>query len=159
LSFSTRKLYKQKGTGNARRGAAGTNLMTHGGVTFAKKARSFRQKMPDKMRRLANRNALLAKVVDGELKIIDKIQFDKPNTKQFTELLSNLKIDRSCLIALSSTQGNEAKSIKNIADVTVTHVDRLNAFDLLNHRYVLAEKEAILAWINGISTAGKKGSA
>ena len=60
---STRKLYRQKGTGNARRGPSGTNIMRGGGHAFAKKAKSWRQQMPKKMRRLANRNALLAKAV------------------------------------------------------------------------------------------------
>lgn len=155
LSYSTHKLYRQKGTGNARRGPAGTNIMTHGGVTFAKKPRSFRKKMPDKMRRLANRNALLAKAVDGEVKLVDKIQFDKPSTKQFGQLLESMQIDRSCLVALADVRGNEAKSIKNLAGVTVTQIDRLNAFDLLNHRYVVAEKDALEAWI----TRFKKGGA
>ena len=74
-AYSTRKLYRQKGTGNARRGPAGTNLMRGGGHTFAKRPRSFRKDMPRKMRRLANRNALLAKAIDGEIKLIDSFQF------------------------------------------------------------------------------------
>ena len=73
VSFSTRKLYRQKGTGNARRGSAGTNLMRKGGQAFAKRPRSWRIGMPDKMRRLANRNALLAKAVDGEIKVSQKV--------------------------------------------------------------------------------------
>ena len=75
-AYSTRKLYRQKGTGNARRGSAGTNLMRGGGHGFAKSPRSWRQDMPIKMRRLANRNALLAKIVDDEIKIIDNLKSD-----------------------------------------------------------------------------------
>ncbi len=147
LSYSTVKLYRQKGTGNARRGARGSNITMGGGVTFAKKPRTYRQRMPKKMRRLANRNALLAKAVDGEIKLLDKIQFGKPSTKQFSQLLASLQIDRSVLVALSSTQGHEARSAKNLDNVTLTHIDRLNAFDLLNHHYVIAEKDALAAWV------------
>lgn len=155
VSYSNRKLYKQKGTGNARRGEAGTNIMRGGGHGFAKRSKSWRQAMPDKMRRLANRNALLAKAVDSEIKVIDSFGLDKPSTKQFATLLSALKIDRSCLVALETTQGPEAKSCRNLDDVTLTRVEQLNAFDLLNHRYVLVEKAAILAWIE----KGKKAAA
>ena len=147
-SFSTRKLYRQKGTGNARRGSAGTNLMRSGGHGFAKRPHSWRQDMPRKMRRLANRNAILAKAVDGEVKLIDKLSFDKPNTQQFNSLLENLKIDRSCLVALSDTRGHEAHSAANLEQVSVTQVDRLNAFDLLRHRYLLSDKASFEAYLD-----------
>ena len=91
-AYSTRKLYRQKGTGNARRGSAGTNIMKHGGMAFAKRPKSWRLGMPHKMRKLANRNALLAKAVDQEIKVVDKIDLDKPSTKQFTGILEKLKI-------------------------------------------------------------------
>ena len=148
LAFSTRKLYRQKGTGNARRGAASANILRKGGHTFAKKSKSWRMGMPDKMRQLANRNALLAKAVDGEIKVLDKLTFDKPSTKQFTALLDALGVDRTCLVALTSTQGPEARSAANLENVSLTRVDQLNAFDLLNCRYLLVEKDALVDWIN-----------
>lgn len=151
-SYSTRKLYKQKGTGNARRGAAGTNLMRHGGHGFAKKPHSWRKDMPTKMRRLANRNAVLAKAIDGEIKIVDKLAFDKPSTKSFSNLLTSLKIDRTCLVALPSTSGHEATSARNLEHVNVTQIDRLNAFDLLNHRYLLVDKEAFQAYLGRVTS-------
>jgi len=148
LSFSTRKLYRQKGTGNARRGSAAANLLRKGGHTFAKRSKSWRMGMPDKMRQLANRNALLAKAVDGEIKILDKLTFEKPSTRKFTELLDALSVDRTCLVALTSTQGPEARSAANLENVSLTRVDQLNAFDLLNCRYLLVEKDALVDWIN-----------
>lgn len=154
VAYSTRKLYKQKGTGNARRGSAQTNILRHGAHAHAKRPHSWRQDMPDKMRRLANRNALLAKAVDGEIKLIDRLALDKPSSKQFASLLSALKIDRSCLVALSDTRGHEARSARNIDACTITRVDQLNAFDLLNHRYVLAEQKAIEQWINQAKADG-----
>lgn len=145
---STRKLYKQKHTGNARRGTIRTNIMRGGGRGHGKVPHSWRLDMPDKMRRLANRNAILSKAVDGEIKVVDKLGFEKPSTKQFAGLLSSLKIDRSVLVALKDTRGNEARSAENLDHVTLTNVDHLNVFDLLNHRYLLVEKAALQAWID-----------
>ncbi len=151
-AYSTRKLYKQKGTGNARRGDAGTNILRHGGHGFAKRPHSWRQDMPIKMRRLANRNAVLAKAIDGEIKLVDKLDFDKPSTKTFSTLLSSLKIDRTCLVALPSTSGHEAASARNLDNVNVTQIDRLNAFDLLNHRYLLVDKDAFQAYLGRVTS-------
>ncbi|MFA9479019.1 50S ribosomal protein L4 [Phycisphaerales bacterium AB-hyl4] len=151
VSHSTRKLYKQKGTGNARRGDMNANILRGGGHAFAKRPRDFRQDMPVKMRRLANRNALLAKLVDGEVKLIESISFEKPSTKQFGTLLQALKVDRSCLVALADTTGPAGRSTQNIDDVTLTQIDRLNAFDLLNHRYIVAEKGAFEQYIARIT--------
>jgi len=148
---STKKLYKQKHTGNARRGSIRSNIMKGGGRGHSKKPRSFRQDMPDKMRRLANRNALLAKAVDNEIKLIDTLAFDKPSTKQFASLLETLKIDRSVLVALQNTLGHEAKSAKNLEQVSLTRIDQINVFDILNHRFFLAEKSALAGWIQRAS--------
>jgi large subunit ribosomal protein L4 len=148
-AFSTRKLYKQKGTGNARRGSAGTNLMRKGGHGFAKRPRSWRLEMPHKMRKLANRNALLAKAVDQEIKVVDTLSFEKPNTKAFASVLKALSIDRSCLVALTDTRTHEARSARNLPAVHVTPVTNLNAYDLLSHRYLLVERAALESWLAG----------
>jgi len=153
---STRKLYKQKHTGNARRGAIRTAIMRGGGRGHGKVPHSWRKDMPDKMRRLANRNALLAKAIDGEIKVVDSLPaMEKPNTKEFTQLLSNLKIDRSVLVALPDTRTTQAKSAANIETVSLTRVDRLNVFDVLNHRYLLIEKPAFEGYLQR-ATAGLK---
>lgn len=156
VAYSTRKLYKQKGTGNARRGSAQTNILRHGARAHAKSAHSWRLGMPDKMRKLANRNALLAKAVDGEIKLVDKLSFEKPSTRQFASLLAALKIDRNCLVALPSTLGHEARSAENIENVTVSRIDRLNAFDMLNHRYLLVEKATLEAWLAQTAVAKRR---
>lgn len=158
---STRKLYRQKGTGNARRGAIRSNILRGGGHAKAKSPKSWRLEMPDKMRRLANRNALLAKAIDGQVKLVDQLAFDKPNTKRFANLLEALKIDRTCLVALASTAGNEARSAANLDHVRLTRIDQINVFDLLNHRYLLADKATLAGWLEQISQreAAKAGSA
>jgi len=148
VAFSTRKLFKQKGTGGARRGSAGTNIMRKGGMAHAKRPKSWRADMPIQMRRLANRNALLAKAVDGEIKLVAGLTFEAPSTRQFANLLTSLKIDRTCLIAFADTRGPEALSAKNLDHVSLTHIDRLNAFDLLNHRYLLTDKATLQSWLD-----------
>lgn len=151
VSGSNRKLFKQKGTGNARRGDRKTNILRGGGHGHAKQPKSWRQKMPTKMRRLANRNALLAKAVDGEIKLVDRLSIDQPSTKKFGSLLSSLSIDRSCLVALEDTRTPAGKSARNFETVSLTQIDRLNAFDLLRHRYVLVEKSAFEAYLGRIT--------
>ncbi|MEO1235584.1 MAG: 50S ribosomal protein L4 [Planctomycetota bacterium] len=148
---SGKKLYKQKGTGNARRGDKKANILRGGGHAKAKVGHSWRQGMPTKMRRLANRNALLAKAVDSEIKLIEAPNFDKPSTKQFASLLSALQVDRSCLVALVDAASAEAKSAQNLESVSTTQIDRLNAFDLLNHRYLVAHKDDFEAYVTKIT--------
>src|SRR5436190_11405958 len=99
---STRKIYKQKGTGNARHGDRKANLFKGGGHGHSKKRtrEDYRLDMPKKMRRKANRNALLAKLVDNEVRIIDALKFGTPRTKDFVAFLEAVKVDRSALLAL-----------------------------------------------------------
>jgi len=148
IQGSSRKLYRQKGTGNARRGDRAANILRGGGHAHAKRPRSWRQRLPKKMRRLANRNALLAKAVDGQIKLVDKFEFEKPSTKEFAQILDVLQIDRSCLLALANTTGHEGRSARNIKGLSITHVDRINAFHLLNHRYLLADKAVLEGWLD-----------
>lgn len=156
---STRKLYKQKGTGHARRGAIRTNLMRGGGVTFVKSARTWRQDMPIKMRQLANRNALLSKIIDQEIRIVDSFEFETPKTQAFAQILSALSVNRSCLVALGEGQTNAALSARNIADVDLIRLDQLNAFDLLNHRFLLVEQSSFKAYIDSLKPTTKAGAA
>ena len=83
--------------------------------------------------------------VDGEIKLVDAASFEKPSTRQFQQLLQALGIDRSCLLALADVRSPEAISARNIDQVTLTQIDRVNVFDLLNHRYLLAHKDAFEA--------------
>ena len=166
---STRKLYRQKGTGNARAGTRRTVLRRGGGVAFAKTRtrEAFRLRMPKKMRRLANRNALLAKLVDSEVKCIDKLVFKSPKTTEFRKMLESLGVNRTCLVALDTGNRNAALSARNIEDVDTIRVEQLNAFELLNHRFLVVEREALVSFLAGTSgqpadgttgrSAGKKG--
>jgi large subunit ribosomal protein L4 len=151
VAGSTRKLYRQKGTGNARMGAVRTNLRKGGGVTFAKLRthEDFRKDMPKKMRRLANRNALLAKLVDNEVKCFDDLGFEAPKTQQFKALLDAVGVNRTCLVALDSANRNGALSARNLEDVTTIRVDQLNAFDLLNHRFLVVDRPSLQGFLDG----------
>jgi large subunit ribosomal protein L4 len=148
---STRKLYRQKGTGNARAGARRTVVRKGGGVAFAKTRTGddFRRDMPKRMRRLANRNALLAKLVDSEVKCIDDLGFESPKTRDFKKLLEAVGVDRTCLVALDSSNRNAALSARNLPDVDTIRVEQLNAFELLNHRYLVVGRGALESFLDG----------
>ena len=156
VSGSTRKLYRQKGTGNARAGSRRTAVRRGGGVTFAKtKSReSYQQTMPKKMRRLANRNALLAKLVDEEVKCIDDLAMGEPRTRELKSVLEAVGIDRTCLIALDPSQRNTALSARNLSCVDTLRVEQLNAFELLNHRYLVVDKAALKTFLDGSAWSG-----
>ena len=148
---STRKLYKQKGTGNARVGASRVPNRKGGGVTFAKTRtrEDFRTDLTKKMRRLANRNALLAKLVDNEVKCIDTLSYGEPNTKNFAGLLKKVGVDRTCLVAVAPANRNAMLSARNVDGVDVCRIDQLNVFALLNHRYLVVDKAALVSFLNG----------
>ncbi len=147
---STRKIYRQKGTGNARMGTVRTIIRKGGGVAFAKTktTEKFRKRMPKRMRRLANRNALLAKLVDNEVKCVDSLDLDSPRTKTMESLIAALGIDRTCLVALGSEQKNAALSSRNLDHVDTIRVDQMNAFELLNHRYLLVDKAGLQSFLD-----------
>ncbi len=156
---STRKIYRQKGTGNARMGTVRTNLRKGGGVTFAKTRTGddFRQEMPKKMRRLANRNALLAKAVDQEIKIFDSLDFDRPRAADFAKALEAVGVNRSCLVALDGANVNGRRSSANLKDVQTIRWEQLNTFDLLNHRYLVIDRECLKAFVEGSYMTGAAG--
>jgi large subunit ribosomal protein L4 len=145
---STRKLYRQKGTGHARMGNARTVIRTGGGVAFAKTVRPFGKDMPKKQRRLACDSALLAKLQRGSLVVVDELDFDAPKTKEFVRILGNLKIERSCLVAVGRQDDNLYRSARNIPKIDVMPAGDLNAGDICNKQKVLFTKEAFMALLD-----------
>jgi large subunit ribosomal protein L4 len=159
---STRKLYRQKGTGRARHGDKKVPIMRGGGHAKAKTRgrEAYRQDMPKKMRRSANRNALLAKLVDGEVKVIDSLEMGEAKTRAFSDFLKAIKIDRTALVALSpdpAKSENTRRSARNIDDVSLCRADQLNCFEMLNHRYLVIGKNDLEAWLSGPSAHTGKG--
>lgn len=145
---STRKLYRQKGTGNARAGTVRTPVRRGGGVTFAKQARDFSQRMPKKQRRLARDSAVLAKLQGGRLVVVDELAFSEPKTREFARILTNLKIRRSCLVTIPERDENLYKSARNVPKVDVMIVSDLNAGDICNRQQMLFTKAAFLTLLN-----------
>ncbi|MBN2312377.1 MAG: 50S ribosomal protein L4, partial [Sedimentisphaerales bacterium] len=153
VAGSDKKLFRQKGTGNARVGNIRTGKRRGGGVTFAKSPRDFRQRMPKKQKRLARDSAILAKLLDNNVVVVDGFKLDHPKTKEFVTVLANLKIDRSCLVAMDSVDQNLLKSARNVPKVAVLPVSDLNAFDICSHRKMLFTKEAFLSVIGEDKTS------
>ncbi len=149
---STRKIYKQKGTGNARHGDLKANLFVGGGHGHSKKRtrEDYRLDMPTKMRRKANRNALLAKLVDNEVKVIDRLDLKEPKTRAFADFLQAVKVDHRALVALGRENVENIRlSARNVDDVTLCRADQLNCFDLLNHRFLVIGKSELESWLSG----------
>jgi len=143
VSGGGKKPYKQKGTGRARRGSSRSPLMRGGGIIFGPQARSYRQGMPKKMRRLALRCVLSCKVSDGEVKVIDNLSFDKPNTKAMSGIVKALELGPSLMIVTEEPDGNVYKSARNLNGANVLPAYMLNVGDLLAHRQVLISLPAI----------------
>jgi large subunit ribosomal protein L4 len=145
---STKKLFRQKGTGNARVGNRRTGKRVGGGVTFAKVKRDFGRAMPRKQRRLARDSAILAKFQSGNAVVVNELSFEEPKTKEFAKTLSNLNIERSCLVTVNEHDENLYKSARNVPKVDVLVVGDLNAGDICNRQKMLLTKDAFLSLIN-----------
>ena len=142
VSGSTRKIHRQKHTGMARAGSIRSPLRRKGGITFGPKPRSYHQDMPKKMRQLALRCMLSAKARDGELKILEQLQFDQPKTKAMSQILTALGIDSSTLIALHEPGQNVIKSARNLPGVKTTQANLLNVVDILSHKMLIMTEAA-----------------
>ncbi|MGC9453569.1 MAG: 50S ribosomal protein L4 [Phycisphaerae bacterium] len=140
---STRKLYRQKGTGMARRGAIRTGLLRGGGVIFAKESGGRRLRMPKSMRKAALNSAMLDKVRSGDLVLVDELSFEKPQTKEMSSVLRNLNITRSCVVATAERDRNVYLSARNIPRLSVTAVSDLNAHAVATNQKVLMTVEAV----------------
>jgi len=157
VAYTGKKMYKQKGTGRARHGDKGSNTMRGGGHAKQKTRtrEDYHQSMPKKMRRKANRNAFLAKLLDNEVRVVDGLSFETPRTKDFVSFLDAIKVDRSSLVALSGDaekSKNARLSARNVEGVQLCRVDQLNAFEMLNNRYLVIDKADLEAWLSGPSS-------
>jgi len=151
---SSRKLYKQKGTGNARHGDRQVPSMKGGGHAKAKRKtrEDYRLDMPKKMRRKANRNALLAKLVDNEVRVIDTLGLKAPKTKDIVTFLSAIKVDKTALLAVPSSEVNIRRAARNLETIKLCKPDSLNCFDMLNSRFLVISKADLEAWLKGPSS-------
>jgi large subunit ribosomal protein L4 len=140
---STRKLHRQKGTGRARAGTAGSPTRVGGGTAFGPRVRDYSQAMPKKMRRLAIRSALSGKAADGQLVVIDQLAFETPKTKEISRILRNVGIKRSTLIVTSESDRTVLASTRNLHRTKVLPARYLNVGDMLNHQSLLITVDAV----------------
>jgi large subunit ribosomal protein L4 len=159
---STRKLYRQKGTGYARAGSKKSPTRRGGGASFGPKPRDYRQEIPRKMRRLALKCVLSSKAGEGDLKIIDVFDLAEPKTKKMIEVLAALGIESSALIVTQKPEENVIKSSRNIPEVITTPASVLNILDILSHKTLLMTEAAVRIaeklWDNGAKQGGKDAS-
>ncbi len=143
VSGSTRKLFRQKHTGFARAGSRRPPTRRGGGVAFGPHPRSYRQAMPKKMRRLALRCVLSAKVADGELLVVDSFGLEQPSTKRVVYILRTLGIESSVLLVTGDPEINVVKSARNVEKAKTLPASMLNVVDLLAHRMLLMTVDAV----------------
>ena len=135
---SHQKLFRQKGTGQARAGSRRSPIRRGGGVAFGPKPKSYRQEMPKKMHRLALKSLLSAKVEDKELVVLEKLELDEPKTKELVKLLVALGISSSsALITTSQSEEKVVKSARNLVGVKTIPARLLNVVDILSHKVLL----------------------
>lgn len=143
VTGSTRKLYAQKHTGRARRGDVKSPLLRGGGVVFGPRPRTYRQSMPKKMRRLALKCLLSAKVREGNMRLVQELDFDEPRTRDMMRVLSSLGSDSSTLILTAQSTPGVVKSAANLHEVKVLPSGLINVLDLLSYKMLIATVPAI----------------
>jgi large subunit ribosomal protein L4 len=142
IKGSTKKLFRQKGTGNARAGSVKSPLRKGGGVIFGPSPRSFAYKVPKKVRRLALKMALSSKVQDSTLFVIDDLKLEAIKTKVLSEVLATLNL-QDLLIVSDSDDANLALSSRNIPDIKVIKTAGLNVYDILKFKNLLLVESTI----------------
>ena len=138
-----RKIYRQKGTGNARHHGRRAPQFTHGGVVFAPKPRSYRIEVPRKVRRLAMKSALTSKVNENELIVVDNIALSEAKTRNVAAMLKALKADSKTLIVTKDADPMVVRASGNIQGVKTTFVGSLNVYDILNCDKMVVSKDAV----------------
>jgi large subunit ribosomal protein L4 len=160
VAGSTRKLYRQKGTGNARAGARRSGTRRGGGHIFAKRPRDFGWRMPRKALQAATRMALAARLADGEVCLVQGLSFDAPKTSQMAGVLSALGLaDNTVLVSAEKHDENLWKSARNIEGVSVKPVADLNAHTILSPRRIVMTTAAIDAFRQAVAARGAETSA
>src|SRR5438046_905474 len=125
VAGSTRKMFRQKGTGNARTGGIRNPIKKGGGHAKQKRPKDWRQAMPKKQRQLARDSALLAKLQSNDVRVVDQIKLDGVKTKPVAQMFKKLGIDRSCLVALQDRDETIEKSARNLDRTTLTTVKQV----------------------------------
>ena len=137
------KPWRQKGTGRARQGSIRATQWIKGGIALGPKPRDYRYSLNKKVKVVALKSALSAKVANNEIIVVDEIAFDAIKTKQVADMLAALKVDSKALIVTNEKNDNVVKSARNIAGVATTFMGSLNVYDILNHDVMVITKDAV----------------
>lgn len=138
-----RKPRRQKGTGMARQGTIRSPLWVGGGVVFGPTPRSYAYKLPKKVRRLAIKSALSAKVQDSEVIVLNELELEQPKTKEMVQILNQIGADRKALIVTESLEEKAVLASRNIPGVKMIPADGINVLDVLSHDKVVFTRGAI----------------
>ena len=143
VSYTTRKPWRQKGTGRARAGYAGSPVWYHGGVAFAPKPRDYSYTLNKKVRRLALKSALSAKAAEDEVIVIDGLKVEDIKTKPFAEFLRKVGVESKALVVTENVDEKVVKSARNIAGVTTTTATILSPYMILTSGKMVVDKAAL----------------
>lgn len=148
MSGSTRKLFRQKGTGGARRGDINSNILRGGARVFGPRPRSYSFKLNKKLRQLARRSALTYKAQDNQIMVLDQLSFEAPKTKSFVSMAKALNVDgQKTLYVVSQIEDTVALSARNIPSVSIVRAQDLNTYCVLDCRKIVFTEDA-LAQVN-----------
>ena len=143
VDLTTKKPWRQKGTGRARAGYAGSPVWTHGGVAFAPKPRDYSYTLNKKVKRLALKSALTAKAADGEIIVIDGLKVDEVKTKTFAKFLSNIGVTGKALVITEQVDEKVVLSARNIEGVETTTATIISPYMLLTNGTMVVDKAAL----------------
>ena len=143
VSYTTRKPWRQKGTGRARAGYAGSPVWYHGGVAFAPKPRDYSYTLNKKVKRLALKSALSAKAAEAEIVVIDGLKLDEVKTKTFKTFLTKIGVEGKALVVTENVDEVVVKSASNIAGVTPTIASILSPYMILTSGKMVVDKAAL----------------
>jgi large subunit ribosomal protein L4 len=138
-----RKPWRQKGTGRARQGSIRAPQWVGGGVVFGPTPRKYGFTLPKKVRRLAIKSALSSKVKENEIIVLDALSLAAPKTKEFVNVLNNLKVDRKALVVIGEMNDTLALSTRNIPGVKLVSAAGINVLDVLGHDKLIITKDAV----------------
>ena len=143
VSGGGRKPWRQKGTGRARQGSIRSPQWRGGGIVFGPTPRSYSYKLPRKVRRLAIKSVLSQKVLDQKLVVVETLQFDAPKTKEFAQVLANLKVDTKVLVVVESSNEFAQLAARNIPNVTVVDETQVTVLDVVNNDKLVLTQAAL----------------
>ena len=143
VSGGGRKPWRQKGTGHARQGSTRAPQWTHGGIVFAPKPRDYSYVLNKKVKRLALKSVLSAKVAEGKLIVIDSIKMDAIKTADFRKFLAAVGCDGKAVVVTPAVDTIIVKSARNLPGVVTTPANNLSVYDIINAKYLVADKDAL----------------